>query len=271
VAACDELDGVTDGIIAAPGLCDFDPLTVVGQAFTCADNGTNLTISSEAAIIALAAWTGPRSVDDKFQWYGLPKDASFSGYVNTTCSSSGACEGLPFPISSSWIQYFIQEDPTFDVTNISYRQYDTIFRQSINRYASILGTSDPDLTDFREGGGKIISWHGLADEIIPPNGTFEYYDRVLDLDPTVAEFFRVFPAPGVAHCRGGVGYYPSETLQSLVDWVENGVVPEFLNGTTLPDANGVVREAPLCPYPLVAAYKGGDVNVASSFECESSF
>ena len=270
-AACDNLDGVADGIIAAPGLCAFDPRAVVGQTFTCPGSSTNGTISSEAATIALAAWTGARTTDGRFLGYGLNKDTSFAGLANTSCSSPGNCTGQPFLISSSWITYFVQKDPTFDVTKMSYRQYDSIFRQSNNQYASVIGTNDPDLTDFREAGGKMINWHGLADELIFPNGTYGYYQRVLDLDPNAADYYRFFPAPGVGHCAGGVGYFPDSALQSLIDWVENDIVPETLNGTTLPDTNGTVRRAPLCPYPLVAAYNGGDINVASSFECQTSF
>jgi hypothetical protein len=242
----------------------------VGQSFNCAESGANGTISSEAATVALAAWTGPRTTDGKFLWYGVSKDASFSGLTNTNCST-GTCVGQPFSIGSSWITHFVQKDPSFDITRMSYRQYDSIFRQSVNQFESIIGTSDPDLTDFRAAGGKMIIWHGLADELVAPNGTYEYYQRVLELDSSAADYFRYFPAPGLAHCGRGVGYFPDSSLQSLVDWVENEIVPDILNGTTLPDANGTVRKAPLCPHPLVAAYKGGDINVASSFQCEASF
>jgi Tannase and feruloyl esterase len=271
IAACDDLDGVNDGIIAAPNLCNFDSHTAIGQPFKCNETGANLTISPEAATIAQATWTGPRTVDGRFEWYGLNKDASFSGLANTTCDPNGICSGQPFGASSSWIQFFVLKDPTLNLTKISYRQFDSIFRQSNNQYASVIGASDPDLTDFREAGGKIITWHGLADELLSVKGTFNYYDRVLELDPTAADYFRVFPAPGVGHCAGGVGYFPANSLDSLVDWVENGIVPETLNGTTLPGASGKVRHAPLCPYPLVAAYKGGGIDEASSFECQASF
>ncbi len=33
---------------------------------------------------------------------------------------------------------------------------------------------------------------------------------------------------------------PDSAFQSLVDWVENDIVPEALNGTTLPDNNGKI-------------------------------
>jgi Tannase and feruloyl esterase len=34
ITACDDIDGVIDGIIAAPGLCNFDPHTLFGQSLT---------------------------------------------------------------------------------------------------------------------------------------------------------------------------------------------------------------------------------------------
>lgn len=43
--------------------------------------------------------------------------------------------------------------------------------QSQLEYDSIIGTGSPDLDRFNRRGGKIITWHGLADPIIPPQGT----------------------------------------------------------------------------------------------------
>lgn len=117
----------------------------------------------------------------------------------------------------------------------------------------------------------MLTWHGLADQLIFPNGTFDYYARVLAQDPHAGEYYRVYAAPGVAHCGGGIGYYPGETLEALVEWVERGVAPETLAGTTLPGVDGSVRTAPLCRWPSVARYVGGDVDVAGSFRCEASF
>ncbi len=51
--ACDDLDRVADGINTAPGLCTFDPCTLIGQAFTCTNSDTNGTVTTEAAAIAL--------------------------------------------------------------------------------------------------------------------------------------------------------------------------------------------------------------------------
>jgi hypothetical protein len=48
-------------------------------------------------------------------------------------------------------------DETSDLTHQSRLEYD-----------SIIGTGSPDLDRFNGRGGKIITWHGHADPIIPP-------------------------------------------------------------------------------------------------------
>ena len=80
------------------------------------------------------------------------------------------------------------------------------------------------------------------------------------------QFYRLFMAPGVNHCGGGAAPQPQNLFQSVVDWVENGQAPD----TILAVQNltgGATRSRPLCPYPAVATYVGGDPNLASSFAC----
>lgn len=268
IEACDGLDGVEDGIIADPTNCDFDPLSTVGRQFTCGD--ASGTVSEEAATILQKAWEGARTKNGNFSWYGLSPDAPISGLVNTTCSGTD-CTGTPFYISQEWIEFFIKRgDPNFDIANISHAEYDAIFHRSVNQYKSIMSTDDPDLSEFKESGGKMITWHGLADQLIFPEGTTDYYEKVLELDPAAPDFYRYFKAPGVGHCRGGVGPIPTNAFDSLVAWVEEDVAPETLPASTAVNGNAT-RELNLCPYPLVAAYKGGDILKASSYECSASF
>ena len=87
-------------------------------------------------------------------------------------------------------------------------EYFRILHQSRNQYASVMGTSDPDLSLFKARNGKLLTWHGLADTVIFPNGTEDYYKRVSDKVNGVQDFYRYFEAPGVAHCKGGAGPQP---------------------------------------------------------------
>ena len=76
IEACDELDGVKDGVIAAHHQCRFDASTVVGQKFDC--NGDIRKISKSAAKIANAVWRGPER-HGKQGWFGISHEASLVG------------------------------------------------------------------------------------------------------------------------------------------------------------------------------------------------
>ena len=78
----------------------------------------------------------------------------------------------------------------------------------------------------------------------------------------VAEFARLFMAPGVFHCEGGPGFTEFDAFGALVEWVETGRAPETIT------ASRGTETRPLCPYPTVATYDGtGDRNRAASFVC----
>ena len=81
------------------------------------------------------------------------------------------------------------------------------------------------------------------------------------------EFYRLFRAPGVAHCGGGSGPQPQNLFNALVDWVEHGVAPAQIRAQTA--SGGVVtRTRPLCPYPQTAIYNGsGSTDDAANFHC----
>ena len=73
--------------------------------------------------------------------------------------------------------------------------------------------------------------------------------------------------PGVGHCSGGPGPDTIDPVTALEQWVEKGVAPQRLIATKI-EAGKVVRERPLCAYPLHAHYKGqGDPEDSGSFEC----
>lgn len=64
---------------------------------------------------------------------------------------------------------------------------------------------DPDLSEFRDAGGKLILYHGWADTLIPPTGTTNYYRAVQDTmggPAATNRFARLFMFPGLYHCTG---------------------------------------------------------------------
>lgn len=70
VEACDGLDGVQDGVIALPGLCDFDPSSLVGTTVECSDLEATVTITESMANLVRDIWAGPIGADNQSLWYG---------------------------------------------------------------------------------------------------------------------------------------------------------------------------------------------------------
>ena len=97
-----------------------------------------------------------------------------------------------------------------------------------------MASDDPNLARFRARGGKVSMWHGFSDQLIVPDGTIDYYDRVsrrFGGYEHTQEFARLFMAPGVGHCGGGDGPQPQGLFEAVVDWVEHGKAPEQILAT----------------------------------------
>ncbi|KAJ4984450.1 feruloyl esterase b precursor [Stagonosporopsis vannaccii] len=263
---CDGSDGLIDGIISDPDSCCFDPFSLVGAALSCDSPSAPATISQAAATVVDAAWSGLRTSNGSLLWPGLNYQANLTGpssIVGTSCLTNQTCQGLPSPLITPWMRLFVAKDPEYNINNMTRRDYEEIFRRSAREYNGFIGTNSPDLRAFREAGGKIITYHGLADEIIPFDNSRRYYETVASLDPQVHDFFRLFPAPALGHCYGGIGGYPSGTFDALVDWVERGIAPESLRARS-PTGKTTL----LCPYPKKSKFRRPSLSDgAEAFVC----
>jgi hypothetical protein len=266
VAACDGIDGVKDGVIEDPKRCTYDPKALVGTSAA----GCGPFTEGDARIIR-RMWEGPRREDGTFLWYGLPRGADLSALWS---SRGEPLRAQPFGISQEWIRYFLTQDPQFDAATITPAGYERLFDQSVEQFSAVIGTDNPDLSAFRDRGGRAIVWHGWADQLIAAEGTIDYYTRVqqqMGGAKKTSEFIRLFMAPGVGHCGGAVGPAPTAMLEALLPWVEENKAPESLLAIRR-DQNGGTRTRPLCQYPQVAKYKGtGSTDDASNFNCSSGF
>jgi feruloyl esterase len=133
-----------------------------------------------------------------------------------------------------------------------------------------INAMDPNLKPFIASGGKLIQYHGWADQQIPSGSSVEYYQRALNTmggARQVQNSYRLFMVPGMGHCGGGDGTSTFDMLSALEQWVEKGSAPDRINASHMTSGT-VDRTRPLCPYPQVAAYKGtGDTNDAANFAC----
>jgi feruloyl esterase len=114
-------------------------------------------------------------------------------------------------------------------------------------------------------------YHGWNDQLIQPYNSIDYFTSVQkkfgakDTD----DFSRLFMAPGMTHCAGGVGPNTFDTVTAIEQWVEQGTKPAQLVASHRAQGGDVDRTRPLCPYPQIATYKGsGSIDQAASFVCK---
>ncbi len=258
---------VAQGWINDPADCHWSPYKLVGLTTPCG------TITRADAAVMTKIWDGPVSVQGKKLWYGLERGASLAGLAGTTTSASGVTTGAPFPITVSWLGTWLQRNPSWNWQTLTYPQFDRLFAQSVAEFSGTIATDDPDLSAFRDDGGKILIWHGLADQLIFPQGTINYYQRVQHAmgGPAATDSFaRLFLAPGAQHCASAAGPAPADPLKAVVNWVQHGKAPASILGVvTDPATNAVTLSRPLCLYPQMDYYKGhGNITKASSFTCK---
>src|SRR3954471_24482969 len=80
-------------------------------------------------------------------------------------------------------------------------------RSRTTQWPAALNATDPDLSAFRERGGKLILFHGWSDAAIPAVNTIDYYQSVVAKAGAkdAATFVRLYMVPGMQHCEGGPG------------------------------------------------------------------
>ncbi|KAF2192791.1 tannase and feruloyl esterase [Zopfia rhizophila CBS 207.26] len=267
VAVCDGLDGIQDNVITDLAKCNFDPSSVVGKLNI---DGKEVTITSKIASIVKKIWEGP-IIDSQRLWYGMPIGAPLDSLANTTLVN-GTRAGLPFFVPDTWIRYFIEQDPDFQISSVGSGELGQLFSRSQTEYDNLFNNANPDLSRFQSSGGKLLVWHGEADQLIYPQGSTQYrqcVEKAMGGGSKVDIFFRYFQAPGVDHCGLGStpGARPSNAFEALIAWVEEGIAPEALKGQTPPSAPAQFTRK-ICRYPLVPKYRGfGDASSLESFDC----
>jgi hypothetical protein len=260
VRACDERDGVKDGIVDDPLTCDYDPATFIGTQV----EGAPFTAGD--AEVVRKIWDGPRSRTGEFLWYGLTRGTNLAPLAGT---EGTPLRGRPFGITMDYFRFFLKQEPDWDWTTLSHAEFEQLQQQSIEQYTDVLSTDDPNLSRFRDRGGRLLLAHGLIDELIPVQGSIEYYDRVVrrmgGLKAT-QKFARFFLLPGVNHSVQGPGPAPTRLLESIVSWVEEGKAVEVLRGEQRDASGRVTRTRPLFPFPRTAKYRGrGNPDEAGSY------
>ncbi|OYX66079.1 MAG: hypothetical protein B7Y88_06405 [Sphingomonadales bacterium 32-64-17] len=264
LAQCDALDGLADGMINDWQGCAFHP-----RELTCTGAKTAQCLSADQVGVLHDLMQGPmtsagRHVYGPFTydtgiasgaWRGMRLGTSQSGEPNSADSTLGLGQ----------FRYLQLTPPEPEWNPLSPYSVDAMLDRL--RYQGGIGDGDsPFLSTFVRR-GKMIVYNGLSDQgMSTPHIARWYDDMVAATGAAARDSVRLFAVPGMLHCGGGEATDNFEMLDAITGWVERGQAPNrvIATGKSMP---GVSR--PLCPYPQVARYEGGDPKLAASFSCRS--
>ena len=274
IAACDRLDGLEDGVISDPRRCRFEPATLLCKPGSAAD-----ACLSQAQIDAAGRiYQGVHKSDGTALFQGFARGSELKWPQMWASATPGG---------SSWDfwRYSVFQDPQFH--NIDF-DFDRDAERGLSTVRAGMRVADiynvkPDLSAFRARGGKLIIYHGWADEQVTPFASLDFYSHIAAQQGGAATdaFLRMFMLPGISHCSGGPGAGniggatpalsrdPQHDVVAALDaWVIRHQAPAILIAAHLDENKETDRTRPLCPFPQEAHYKGaGDSNDAANFVC----
>jgi hypothetical protein len=259
--------GDQDGVIEDPLSCRFKPEKLKCRA---GDESGCLTGAQLAALRKI--YGGPRNPRTKekiISGFSPGGEGEPNGWGRWITGEKGDNkQALIYLYGSNFFGYVVRGTPDFDLGKLN---FDGDIAMADAKFASVFGSYDPDLSAFRDHGGKLIQYHGWADPAIPALDSVDYYRLVQKKMGATAGFYRLFLAPGMLHCGGGPGPNAIAALPALTAWVEHNKAPDILIATKYrgddPSA-AVLRERPLCAFPARAQWDGtGDRNRWESFRC----
>ncbi|MFS3135592.1 tannase/feruloyl esterase family alpha/beta hydrolase [Gluconacetobacter sacchari] len=295
IAACDTfIAGRHDGYISDLASCHYDPVGDTGLLCPESKGGSDSCLTKGEAVAVDKIWYGPTidgkaispGSDNGFEpslslghlWYGYNRGVVL--YNSPLTYGVGPAGVTPFTIGAHWLAIAAGDPALADRSlksgsvlardgwkTLGYsgdKSFSSVFIRSLQQFGSMNGTDSVDLREFYKASGKIIHWHGLADNQIPVGGSVNYYERVADAFggfDNIQGWYRFFLAPGLGHGRtGAAGLHPPvpggnandgfginyAILPALERWTEAGVAPAVIHVSRKDDAEG---ERFWCPYP----------------------
>jgi len=259
---CDALDGLADGMINDFQACRFDPQEQVCDTARDPRGAQCLTNTQAAALRDV--FGGARNSRGESLYGSTPIDTGIASpaWRSMHLGSNGSTPGNGTLGSETLRMYAMTPgNPDFDALKFD-------FDRDVARLTETAAINDAVGTQhdtFAGKGGRLIVYSGISDQGMYVGPLTSWYDRITPRDAGGPQSWaRLFLVPGMLHCSGGQATDRFDMLEAIQKWVEQGQAPEHIiaSGNAFPG-----RTRPLCPYPKVARYQGGNTEDAASFAC----
>ncbi|MGH9746982.1 MAG: tannase/feruloyl esterase family alpha/beta hydrolase [Candidatus Acidiferrales bacterium] len=287
LSACDNLDGLVDGIVDNYLACTNDKVYPALAAYTCSatgahgntpNGGTCLTAGQVTALKRIYA--GPRNsrgVPLYTSWFwdaGIwdPPSAFGAGWQAWNVSLFGAPNtnsAINLTLGAGAVPMIFTTPPNVTPVAGPNGQEAVIFHYNFDTdapkiYAStrqypqsamdfMTGTPfgpSPFLFPFKNHRGKMIMYDSVNDGIFSGVDLVEYY-TILDavMGGRAPDFARLFLIPNMAHCGGGPATtsFNANLLGAITNWVEKGVAPDQIIAANTNTASPFPSGAPFDP------------------------
>jgi feruloyl esterase len=260
--ACDLQDGVADRVLENPLSCTLDVSTLACDS----ESSNNSACLTEPELTAAKyIYEGPRhSITNESLYPGF----TFGSEIEWALQQGELSTAFSVPI----LQNLVKNNLSYDATSFDWAS-DV---DDLDAHAgSLIDAIDPDLSSFRNNGGKLLISQGWADPFNAATWPIEHWEAIKAATATtdsddVSDWLNLFMVPGGGHC-GAAAHYPQvpatyHSVAKMVQWVERGGKPDEVLSSDAPDGSGRTRK--LCAWPTTARFVGGDVDDWGSYVCE---
>ncbi|KAJ5532751.1 tannase [Penicillium frequentans] len=235
------------------------------------------SVSAEGVAVAQAIYDGLFDSNGDRAYLSYQVGATFTD-AETEWNNNTKEWGLDIPSTGGeFVAMFIELQDLSNLSDLDGVTYDTLvgwMNEAMVRYMDSLQTTVPDLTTFRSHGGKLLHYHGESDPSVPTASSIHYWQSVRSIMypglsekeslAKLREWYQLYLIPGAAHCATNSlqpGPYPEDNMETMIDWVENGIRPSRLNATVSSgEYSGEVQR--LCQWPSRPLWRSN-----TTFDC----
>ncbi|WP_321454418.1 tannase/feruloyl esterase family alpha/beta hydrolase [uncultured Cohaesibacter sp.] len=254
LAACDDLDGLKDGLINAYRSCKFDLESLRGKL-------EDKKLDGLKTIMA-----GPVDAAGNALYSDWPVDAGINApgwrMWKLGTSETGQSNALNVILGMESFSRLFVTPPmqTVDLETLDFGAAEKAVREVGGYYDA----NSTFMTSYANRGGKLLVFHGMSDPVFSASDLMNWYEEA-EANTGDKDFSRLFMVPGMTHCGGGPALDDFDPLTVMEQWIETNKAPEQMAATGK-SFEGTTQ--PICAYPKEARYEGGDPTSIGSYSCQ---